>query len=111
MSDPIHDTSAQNPEGLHKLKLSKAMVNAAGIPAVMIGIKHMLAEMGLGRALKASLKLNQKDGFDCPGCAWPDPDDDRSRIAEYCENGLKAIAEEATTKKLLPDFFSSNDIH
>ena len=111
MSDPIHDTNAQGPEGFHKLKLTLPLIKAAGIPAVASGVKHMLAEMGLGRALKASLKLNQKNGFDCPGCAWPDPDDDRSRIAEYCENGLKAIAEEATTKKLLPDFFAKNDIH
>jgi len=111
MSDTANDTNAQNPTGLHKLKLATLQVKAAGIPAVAVGVKHMLAEMGLGRALKASLKLNQKDGFDCPGCAWPDPDDDRSRIAEYCENGLKAIAEEATTKKLLPDFFAQHDIH
>ncbi|MFM8432092.1 MAG: molybdopterin-dependent oxidoreductase, partial [Bacteroidota bacterium] len=53
---------------------------------------------------------NQKDGYDCPGCAWPDPDDDRSSIAEYCENGAKAIAEEATTKKLTEDFFAKNDV-
>ena len=111
MSDSANDTNAQNPEGLHALKLTKPLAKAAGIPAVVIGVKHMLAEMRLGRALKASLKLNQKTGFDCPGCAWPDPDDERSRIGEYCENGLKAIAEEATTKKLLPDFFAQHDIH
>ncbi len=112
MSKPANDnTHSQNPEGLTKFKLTKPGVKAAGIPAVMEGVRHMLAEMGLGRALKASLKLNQKNGFDCPGCAWPDPDDDRSRIAEYCENGLKAIAEEATTKKLLPDFFAQHDVY
>jgi molybdopterin-dependent oxidoreductase alpha subunit len=48
--------------------------------------------------------LNQFDGVDCPGCAWPDPDEDRA-INEYCENGVKAIAEEATTKWITPDFF------
>lgn len=95
---------------MKKLKIKKPMNKAAGVPAVIVGIKHMLQEMGAGRALTASLKLNQKSGYDCPGCAWPDPDDDRSSIAEYCENGLKAIAEEATTKKLLPDFFAENSI-
>jgi molybdopterin-dependent oxidoreductase alpha subunit len=58
------------------------------------------------RGLKALKHLNQKKGYDCPGCAWPDPDDDRSRIAEYCENGAKAIAEEATSKKLTAAFFA-----
>jgi molybdopterin-dependent oxidoreductase alpha subunit len=56
------------------------------------------------------LKVNQKDGFDCPGCAWPDPDDERSPIAEYCENGAKAIAEEATTKALWAKFFEENSV-
>ncbi|MDP5170537.1 MAG: FdhF/YdeP family oxidoreductase, partial [Bacteroidia bacterium] len=50
--------------------------------------------------------MNQKGGFDCPGCAWPDPDDDRSAIGEYCENGIKAIAEEASKKLLTADFFA-----
>ena len=66
--------------------------------------------MSLGRGFKALAKLNQKDGFDCPGCAWPDPDGHRSPIAEYCENGAKAIAEEATTKKLHADFFAKYSV-
>jgi anaerobic selenocysteine-containing dehydrogenase len=66
--------------------------------------------MNVGRGMKALLNLNQKDGFDCPSCAWPDPDDERSAIAEYCENGAKAIAEEATTKRLMPEFFARYSI-
>ena len=54
--------------------------------------------------------LNQKGGYDCPSCAWPDPDDDRSGIAEYCENGAKAVADEATTKALRPDFFAQHSV-
>ena len=46
-------------------------------------------------SLKVLRKINQHDGFDCPGCAWPDPDRERS-IVEFCENGAKAVAEEAT---------------
>ncbi|MDQ3133545.1 MAG: FdhF/YdeP family oxidoreductase, partial [Acidobacteriota bacterium] len=48
--------------------------------------------------------VNQRSGFDCPGCAWPEPDGERS-MAEFCENGAKAVAEEATTKRVTPDFF------
>jgi len=101
---------AQNPERFTGLKLGKPKTVAAGIPAVLSSARHILEEMNALRGLKALAKLNQKDGFDCPGCAWPDPDDDRSSIAEYCENGAKAVAEEATTKKLTPEFFEQNSV-
>lgn len=83
---------------------------AAGIPAVVSAVRHVFGEMDVPRGLKALFKVNQKDGYDCPGCAWPDPDDERSPVAEYCENGAKAIAEEATTKKLTPEFFANNSV-
>lgn len=100
----------ENPEQFEQIKLIKPKTVAAGIPAVISSAKHVLTEMDAARGFKALLKLNQKDGFDCPGCAWPDPDDERSAVAEYCENGAKAIAEEATTKALRADFFASNSI-
>jgi molybdopterin-dependent oxidoreductase alpha subunit len=100
----------ENPETFEDLKLTKPKEVAAGIPAVISSVKHVLSEMDPIRGFKALAKLNQKDGFDCPGCAWPDPDDERSPIAEYCENGAKAIAEEATTKTLWADFFAKHSI-
>jgi molybdopterin-dependent oxidoreductase alpha subunit len=100
----------ENPETFLAIKLTEPKETAAGIPAVVSSLKHVLSEMGPIRGLKALAKLNQKDGFDCPGCAWPDPDDERSPIAEYCENGAKAIAEEATTKALWRNFFAENSI-
>ncbi|MGN6438067.1 MAG: FdhF/YdeP family oxidoreductase [Agriterribacter sp.] len=100
----------ENPETFEHLKVTAPKTVAAGIPAVVSSVKHILHEMDPMRGMKALLKLNQKNGFDCPGCAWPDPDDDRSRIAEYCENGAKAVAEEATTKALRADFFAENSI-
>ena len=98
------------PAKLTGLKTTSPKKVAAGIPAVISSAKHVLGEMGLGRGLKALANLNQKGGIDCPGCAWPDPDDERSTIAEYCENGAKAIAEEATTKKLDTTFFQENSV-
>src|SRR5690606_33601782 len=80
------------------------------IPAVISTVKHVFGEMDISRGMKALLKVNQKDGYDCPGCAWPDPDDERSPIAEYCENGAKAIAEEATTKRLTHEFFAKHSV-
>ncbi len=100
----------ENPETLLDLKLTPPKEAAAGIPGVVHAVQHVLHEMDPVRGFKALAKLNQKSGFDCPGCAWPDPDDDRSAVAEYCENGAKAIAEEATTKKLGPDFFAKHSL-
>lgn len=111
MSDLISENcNPENPESFTGIRLTKPKTSAAGIPAVISSAKHMLNEMGPLRGLKALAKLNQKDGYDCPGCAWPDPDDDRSGIAEYCENGAKAIAEEATTKKLTAEFFAQHSV-
>lgn len=92
------------------LKLADPKVVAAGMTAVFSSAKHVFGAMGIGRGMKALFALNQKGGIDCPGCAWPDPDDERSKLAEYCENGAKAIAEEATSKKLTPDFFAKNSV-
>lgn len=105
-----HQPNAENPESFTGLKLTKPKDVAAGIPAVISSVKHVFGEMDVKRGMKALFKLNQKDGYDCPGCAWPDPDDERSPVAEYCENGAKAIAEEATTKKLTAKFFAENSI-
>jgi molybdopterin-dependent oxidoreductase alpha subunit len=103
--------NAENPEKFLKLRLAKRKMVAAGIPAVISSAQHVFGEMDVARGMKALFALNQKDGFDCPGCAWPDPDGTRSKIAEYCENGAKAIAEEATTKKLDANFFRNNSVY
>jgi molybdopterin-dependent oxidoreductase alpha subunit len=78
---------------------------SAGVPAVLSTGRHILAEMGPLRGLSALARLNQKGGYDCPGCAWPDPDHQRS-IAEFCENGAKAVAEEATMRRADRDLFA-----
>lgn len=102
--------AAENPEKFIGLKLGKPATVAAGVHAVIVSGEHVFGQMPVARGMKALFTLNQKNGYDCPGCAWPDPDDDRSAIAEYCENGAKAIAEEATTKSLKPDFFAANSV-
>ncbi|MDB4926140.1 FdhF/YdeP family oxidoreductase [Mucilaginibacter sp.] len=102
--------AAKNPEELLKLKLTDPKKWAAGIPAVYEAMKDVLEEAGPVRGMEALFHMNKKGGFDCSSCAWPDPDDDRSPIAEYCENGAKALAEEATTKKLTGEFFAQNSV-
>ena len=105
-----HNTGAQPPERFTGLKLSKPKDKAAGIPSVLTALSHANRYMAKGNAVKTMFRLNQKGGFDCPGCAWPDPDDERSRLAEYCENGIKAISEEAQKKKIGRDFFAQHSI-
>ncbi|OWV72467.1 CbbBc protein [Rhizobium sp. R339] len=57
---------------------------------------------------RTMLKANQPDGFDCPGCAWGDPEHGSS--FEFCENGVKAVAWEATEKRATPAFFAANTV-
>ena len=100
----------ENPEELKDIELTEIKEISAGPKAVLSSLQHALKAMGPGRAWKALNTVNQKGGYDCPGCAWPDPDDDRSSLGEYCENGVKAIAEEATTKALRVDFFTQHSV-
>lgn len=102
--------SPENPSHLTGLRKSKPQKKAAGIKAIIVAAKHIMKEAGAKRGLNALYLLNRHDGFLCPSCAWPDPDDERSRLGEYCENGAKAVAEEATLKKLTPDFFAKNSV-
>ncbi len=110
MSKTVELPEAENPEKLMDLKVTDPKKWAAGIPAVYEAGKDVFEEDGLIRGMKGLFHMNKKGGFDCSGCAWPDPDDDRSPIAEYCENGAKALAEEATTKKLTAEFFAKNSV-
>ena len=103
--------SAENPEKFTGLTLGPLKKVAAGVPAVIKSMQYVFGEAGILRGLKALNKLNTKDGFDCPSCAWPDPDDERSGIGEYCENGAKAVADEATAKAIGTDFFTANAVH
>ncbi len=103
-------TPELTPDELTGLKTGEPKEVAVGLPAVISTFKHVFGAMDLARGTKALLNLNQKDGFDCPSCAWPDPDDERSAIAEYCENGAKAVAEEATSKRLTPEFFITHSV-
>ena len=82
---------------------------AAGWMAIYETGKFGLTEMGVKRSFETLLKVNQKDGFDCPSCAWPDPDGER-KTAEFCENGAKAVAWEATRKRLTPEIFARHPI-
>lgn len=103
-------TIAQPPEKFTGIKEIPIPESAVGFKAVQSALKHMFQEVGVVKSVGLLAKLNQKDGFDCPGCAWPDPDEKRSFLAEYCENGAKAVAEEATKNRVSPLFFASHSV-
>ncbi|MET8505744.1 FdhF/YdeP family oxidoreductase [Streptomyces sp. NPDC004787] len=81
---------------------------AAGLPAVAHTLRIAQAQMGVRRTARTLLRVNQKDGFDCPGCAWPEGD--KRHVAEFCENGAKAVAEEATLRRVTPAFFAAHPV-
>ncbi|MFI9025906.1 FdhF/YdeP family oxidoreductase [Streptomyces sp. NPDC053560] len=95
-SDPVQDA----PE------VSARKHSAVGLPAITNALRISRQQMGVKRTALTLLRVNQKEGFDCPGCAWPDPD--RRHAAEFCENGAKAVAEEATLRRVTPDFFAAH---
>ena len=100
----------QPPEKLTGIQLTKVPETSVGIKAILSALTHVKSEVGIVKGISLLKNLNQKNGFDCPGCAWPDPDEKRAFLAEYCENGAKAVAEEATKNKVTPLFFATNSI-
>ncbi|MEU0396137.1 FdhF/YdeP family oxidoreductase [Streptomyces sp. NPDC006208] len=81
---------------------------AAGLPAIGHTLRIAQQQMGVRRTAQTLLRVNQKNGFDCPGCAWPEGG--KRHVAEFCENGAKAVAEEATLRRVTPDFFAAHTV-
>ena len=81
---------------------------AAGVPGVYHSMKPAIEQMGLNRTRKTVMAMNQKDGFDCPSCAWPDPH--HRKAFEFCENGAKAVTWEATPVVVPDSFWAENSV-
>jgi len=103
-------SKAQAPEKLTGIQVTEIPRSAVGIKAIISALTHIKDEVGVVKGIRLLKNINQKDGFDCPGCAWPDPDAKRAFLAEYCENGAKAVAEEATKNKVSPLFFATHSV-
>ena len=96
-----------------RLEVHKPKQWAAGIPGVAVSLARGVEQMGAGRTVRTLRLLNQREGFDCPGCAWPEPqaaDGEHRKLAEFCENGAKAVAEEATKRRVGPEFFATHPV-
>ncbi|MDT5318414.1 MAG: hypothetical protein QOD88_936 [Mycobacterium sp.] len=102
-----HDVDATFDE--HAVRVNGPAHEAAGVKAVMVSMERALVQMGPTRMTAALARVNQRHGFDCPGCAWPEEPGGR-KIAEFCENGAKAVAEEATKRTVTPEFFARHSV-
>ena len=108
-SDSRTNISAQPPQEVAPPEVQQPKKVAGGLPAIVSAVRSISNEMGLVRGTRTLLKLNQPGGVDCPGCAWPEPDAERSHF-EFCENGAKHIAGEATTKRVTPEVFAAHSV-
>lgn len=96
-------------DGDSDITVGPPKTTAAGVPAVLVALRRSLTQMGVVRTASTLARVNQRDGFDCPGCAWPEEPGGR-KLAEFCENGAKAVAEEATRRVVTPEFFARHPV-
>jgi molybdopterin-dependent oxidoreductase alpha subunit len=100
---------SQPPIDTKGIKQRERHASAAGIPAIVQTFRYVWGRMGVARGTQALLQVNQVEGFDCQSCAWPSPDKQR-HIAEFCENGAKAVSDEGTRKRVTPKFFKEHSV-
>src|SRR3954452_4587322 len=96
--------------GVENPKIKAPKKSAAGVPAVMHALEYSLEQTSLARTAINLLSINQADGIDCPGCAWPEPEAGKRHKNEYCENGAKHINDEATTRRVTREFFAEHTV-
>ena len=96
--------------GVENPKIKAPKKSAAGVPAVMHALEYSLEQTSLVRTAINLLSINQANGIDCPGCAWPEPEAGKRHKNEYCENGAKHINDEATTRRITREFFREHSI-
>jgi molybdopterin-dependent oxidoreductase alpha subunit len=97
-------------DGGESVRVRHPKRSSVGLPGIAETVKYGLEEMGAGRTVVTLLEMNQPDGFDCPSCAWADPEPGERKRAEFCENGAKAAAWEATRKRVQAEFFAANSV-
>ena len=103
-------THPEPPPASTPAEVSPPPSTAAGFPAILHSLACSVREMGVARTADAWLKINQPGGFDCPSCAWAEPTEGGRHTFEFCENGAKALADDATLRRATPEFFASHSI-
>jgi molybdopterin-dependent oxidoreductase alpha subunit len=109
-SAPLPAEPAGLPPILAELELAEPPRAAGGLAALAATARHLQRDHAVRRGSRALLAMNQPEGFDCPGCAWPEPPAAQRSRFEFCENGAKAMAEEATSLRAGPELFAELSI-
>ncbi len=111
MADPTRPVlpAAQPPDDTAGISIGPPATTAGGLPAILSTLTQVREQTGYVRGARALLAVNQPDGFDCPGCAWPEPHEHRA-VTEFCENGAKAVASEATRRRIDAAFFARHAV-
>ncbi|MGN6445603.1 FdhF/YdeP family oxidoreductase [Amnibacterium sp.] len=106
------DTTARAEQNIDdaQLRVTKPRTHATGWPAIGHSLQTGEEQMGAVRTTRTLLDINQVRGYDCMSCAWPDPEPSRRSPAEFCESGAKAVAEEATKRRVTPEFFAAHPV-
>ncbi|QDU59705.1 Formate dehydrogenase H [Planctomycetes bacterium Pan216] len=102
MSSPEHNENAPND------KTTEYHHPAGGMGALVSSGQMLLESAGIVDGVASLLRVNQPQGFDCPGCAWPEPG--KASRMEFCENGIKAVTFETTGKRVTPEFFAKHTV-
>ncbi len=83
---------------------------AGGLASIVSSVRQLVREKAVGAGAAALRVLNQDGGVDCPGCAWPEAAPGERSHFEFCENGAKAVAAEATGRRATPEFFAKHSL-
>lgn len=104
----MHHARPEPPEEEQNPRITRPAEAASGPTSVLKTMEVSFNEMGARRSFHVLSEANQAGGFDCPSCAWPDPGE--RHAVEFCENGAKAIAEEATLRRVTLEFFARHSV-
>lgn len=104
----MHETDVNPGTDYPDLEVGHKKDWAVGVPGILHSMGPALREMGPVRTAELMTAINQKNGFDCMSCAWPDPGD--RNILEFCENGAKAVTWEATPVTVPTSFWAENSL-
>ena len=110
VNEPAKQALGEPPLEREPPKYRKRPADAAGFPAIWSSMKYGMREMGPLKTMRTYLAINKEGGFDCQSCAWPSPEPGQRKLAEFCENGAKAVADELTHKRADPDFFARHSL-
>ena len=106
----MRDFSPEPPAEEQGPEIDRAPKAAGGLAAAVSSLRVSLRQLGPVRVFDTWRRVNQRDGFDCPSCAWADSSGEQHHALQLCENGAKAFADDASTRVCEPSFFAKHSV-